>query len=322
MKCPKCGYMSFDSNEICPKCQRSIISEREKMNHLPFMPAPPFLLAGLLARPGDSQVGMQLSEAAIAAGTRETMLSLEESPDLDMELETAPAPDTDLEEAPSLEIDLGEFSPEEAAPGSYAVPSEEETLPIEDLEFEKEESPIEHELVEVSTGSYASPLDEEALSLELEDLLEADKTSEAVEEKEPDEEAMTIEMDALEPLEPEPSREPEPSPEVQEPEELFDSFDRGEAEPVEEEVQPDEEVVPAPPIAPAELSPGEPDELFSPDDLKGYKIGQYNILIQSRPPGNQEQTASSVDSSAKTPPGTKGIWDEISKDLEDLEFDN
>jgi len=305
MKCPKCGYMSFDFNEICPKCQRNIISEREKMNHLPFEPEPPFLLASVLAQTGDSQVGMELSNAAIVAGAQEAALPLEGGPDLDMELETAP----------SLEIDLEEISPEEATPESYTVPPEGETLPIEDLEFEREEPPVEHELVEVSTGTYASPLDEETLSLELEDLLEADKRSEAVEEKEPDEEAMTMEMDAVEPLE------TESSPEVEEPEELFDSFDMGEPEPVEEEVQPDEEVIPEPPVALPEPTPGEPDELFSPDDLKGYKIGQYNILTQSNPAKNQEEMTSSVESSTKTPPGAKGVWDEITKDLEDLEFD-
>ncbi|MBW2095393.1 MAG: hypothetical protein JRI80_10940 [Deltaproteobacteria bacterium] len=311
MKCPKCGYMSFDFNEICPKCQRNIISEREKMNHLPFKPEPPFLLAGLLAQTGDSQVGMELSEAAIVAGTQETMLPLEEPPALDI----------DMEEGSSMEIELEEIPPEEAPPESYAVPPEETPLSIEDLEFEKEESPVEEELVEVSTGTYASPLDEEALSLELEDLLDADKKSESVEENEPDEEAMTIEMDAVEPLETEPSPEPATQPEEEEPEEFFDSFDTEEAEPVEEEMHPDEEVTPEAPIAPSEPTPGEPDELFSPDDLKGYKIGQYNILTQSRSGKNREHTPSSADSGAKTSPGAKGVWDEITKDLEDLEFD-
>ena len=93
MKCPKCGYMSFDFNEICPKCQRNIISEREKMNHLPFKPDPPFLLASLLAHTGDSQVGMELSEAAIVAAAQETMPPPEEPTDLDMELEPAPSMD-------------------------------------------------------------------------------------------------------------------------------------------------------------------------------------------------------------------------------------
>jgi len=312
MKCPKCGYMSFDFNEICPKCQRNIIAERDKMNHLPFKPEPPFLLATLLARTGDSQVGMELSQAAIVAGTQETMPPLEEPPALDI----------DLEETPSMEIEFGQILPEEAVPESYAVPPQEEApLPIEDLEFEREDSPLEEELVEVSMGTFTSPLDEEALSLELEDLLEADKRSEPMEEKEPDEEAMTMEMDAVEPLETVPSPQPAILPDEQGPEELFDSFDIGEVEPAEEEVQPDEEVIPEPPVAPLEPPPGEPDELFSPDDVKEFKIGQFNILTQPSSEKNQGQTVSSGGAGAKTPPGAKGVWDEITKDLEELEFD-
>lgn len=312
MKCPKCGYISFDFNEICPKCQRNIISERDKMNHLPFKPEPPFLLATLLARTGDSQVGMELSQAAIIAGTQETMLPPEEPPSLDI----------DLEEVPSMEIDLGEIPPQEAAPELYAAaPQEESPLPVEDLAFEKEDAPVEEELVEVSTGTYTSPLDEETLSLELEDLLEAEKKSEPLEEKEPDEDAMTIEMDALDSLEPGPTSEPGIPPEQEIPEEFLDSFDTGEIEPLAEEVQPDKNVIPEPPVAPLEPTPGEPDELFSPDDLKGYKIGQFNILTQPGSEKTRDQTASPGGASAKTPPGAKGVWDEITKDLEDLEFD-
>jgi|OpeIllAssembly_1097287.scaffolds.fasta_scaffold517554_2 ssDNA-binding Zn-finger/Zn-ribbon topoisomerase 1 len=35
MKCPKCGYVSFDSNLECPKCRADISMEQSKLN-LPF----------------------------------------------------------------------------------------------------------------------------------------------------------------------------------------------------------------------------------------------------------------------------------------------
>lgn len=48
MKCPKCGYISFDYNHTCPKCNKNISSEREKMNLPSYKPSPPSLLGSLL----------------------------------------------------------------------------------------------------------------------------------------------------------------------------------------------------------------------------------------------------------------------------------
>jgi hypothetical protein len=349
MKCPKCGFMSFDFNEICPKCQRNIISEREKMDHFPFKPEPPFLLGALLARTGHAQADVELSEAAIVAGAQEGMFTLEER------TASVPSP-MGLEESPL----------EESPADTYSLPSDEEApLAIERLEFDQEESGADEEVVEVSTGTdepgemigtESSPLDEDVLSLELEDLFEADKRSQLVERKEAEEEALTLEMNAFEPIESEPSAEPAPPPEMEEPEELFDSFDVGEAEPAAEEPLPEEEVnlesaagetlseeeveleaaveeqlqeeetLPAGKVTaePAdrtdEPSPGEADELFSLDDLKGYKVGQYDILTQPPPAMDGEPAAGSSAAGPKADKA-KGVWEEISKDLQDLDFD-
>ena len=55
MKCPKCSYVSFDYNLICPKCEKDISSEQEKL-HLPsFRPEPPSLLGALTGEGGDSR---------------------------------------------------------------------------------------------------------------------------------------------------------------------------------------------------------------------------------------------------------------------------
>ena len=47
MKCPKCGYISFDYNDSCPKCNKDISAEREKMNLPSYAPNPPSLLTAL-----------------------------------------------------------------------------------------------------------------------------------------------------------------------------------------------------------------------------------------------------------------------------------
>ncbi len=47
MKCPKCGYISFDYHLTCPKCQRDITSEQAKLNIPAIAPTPPYLLGVL-----------------------------------------------------------------------------------------------------------------------------------------------------------------------------------------------------------------------------------------------------------------------------------
>jgi hypothetical protein len=57
MKCPKCAYVSYDYNLTCPKCDKDISSEQEKL-HLPsFRPEPPFLLSALTGEVNESHMG-------------------------------------------------------------------------------------------------------------------------------------------------------------------------------------------------------------------------------------------------------------------------
>lgn len=70
MKCPKCGYVSFDYNESCPKCDEDIRAERTKLNLSDYRSDPPFLLGALTGQinesegeiPMDYSVDMQVPE--------------------------------------------------------------------------------------------------------------------------------------------------------------------------------------------------------------------------------------------------------------------
>ncbi|RLB12335.1 MAG: hypothetical protein DRG63_11820 [Deltaproteobacteria bacterium] len=64
MRCPKCGYISFDYNMACPKCNKDISGEQKKLNLPPFMPDPPALLAALTGEAGDSQLGLHVGGMA------------------------------------------------------------------------------------------------------------------------------------------------------------------------------------------------------------------------------------------------------------------
>ena len=57
MKCPKCGYVSFDYNLSCPKCNKDISSEQAKLHIPAFRPDPPFLLGALTGEANESQIG-------------------------------------------------------------------------------------------------------------------------------------------------------------------------------------------------------------------------------------------------------------------------
>jgi hypothetical protein len=61
MKCPKCHYVSFDYNQVCPKCNKDISVEQERLHIPAFKPNPPSLLGGML---GGAQPGARLSASA------------------------------------------------------------------------------------------------------------------------------------------------------------------------------------------------------------------------------------------------------------------
>jgi len=101
MKCPKCGYISFDYNQRCPKCSRDLVPEQKKRNLAAFKHNPPFLLATLT---GDVDDIDSASEEGIAADGA----AIEEQ-DFEMHLDTE-APSTTGAEVEDISLDLGDLS--------------------------------------------------------------------------------------------------------------------------------------------------------------------------------------------------------------------
>lgn len=58
MRCPKCNYISFDYNPVCPKCHKDLQEVRSRLNLPDFEPAPPSLLGVLLGGVDDSNVNL------------------------------------------------------------------------------------------------------------------------------------------------------------------------------------------------------------------------------------------------------------------------
>jgi hypothetical protein len=62
MKCPKCYYISFDHNQVCPKCNKDIAEEQRKLNLPAFRLAPPALLGALTGEASDSNIGLRVED--------------------------------------------------------------------------------------------------------------------------------------------------------------------------------------------------------------------------------------------------------------------
>jgi hypothetical protein len=102
MKCPKCGFISFDYNLSCPKCNKDISSEQEKLHIPAFRPDPPFLLGALTGEANESHVGPTPSASQISF-EQEADISLDE-PSHEESGEVA------VEDSSELNLDSGELS--------------------------------------------------------------------------------------------------------------------------------------------------------------------------------------------------------------------
>jgi len=103
MKCPKCGYISFDYNLSCPKCNKDISTEQEKLHIPAFRPDPPFLLGSLTGEANESHIGPSHSGPHTAV-EKDADISLDEpaSPDDSGEISVG--------DSSELNLDSGELS--------------------------------------------------------------------------------------------------------------------------------------------------------------------------------------------------------------------
>ncbi|HVO83612.1 MAG TPA: hypothetical protein VMU60_04220 [Syntrophobacteria bacterium] len=129
MRCPKCGYVSFDYLVRCKKCSRDLADARRTLNLIDAKPAVPFLLGSLVGAAVQDSGRERLSGLSL---TQETELELS---NLDMRV-SSPLEDT-LEkgggdgggslkplaapaepEPPSFELSLDDLAMEEAHGGT------------------------------------------------------------------------------------------------------------------------------------------------------------------------------------------------------------
>ncbi len=112
MRCPKCGYISFDYNKFCPKCNKDISEEQTKLNLHSYKHNTPSLLGMLVGAGDESSSGFTLDSATAlqraGAAVEDNSSAVSEDridfSDDDHELEISLSDDTELE-LPEISMD-------------------------------------------------------------------------------------------------------------------------------------------------------------------------------------------------------------------------
>ena len=189
MKCPKCSYISFDHNQICPKCNKDIGEEQRKLNLPGYKPEPLFLLGGLTGAASESQIGLEMEgfkdtselEKEIATGMDDTGVMEKEA------VFGSGAGEFQMEGPSDEEMPAVDLSEIETTSG---LDDEEElTVDLGDLTEETEDMAMEEESPEKSVGTGTVVLDEFKLQ-------EEDKLSSAMEEIS-DEDEISLDLDEI-----------------------------------------------------------------------------------------------------------------------------
>jgi hypothetical protein len=173
MKCPKCNYVSFDYNQVCPKCNKDISAEQQRMNLPAYRPSPLSLLGALTGEPRQSEDSV-----------------FGEGQNLDMDFEISRNGEAEKQGEPSLSSDLLETN---------LLDEEEEIEHLEPLyDFEEEEGEkISPESVEISLED-----SERTLSLsdtgEMEEVISLDSDELSLTEPELEQEALAESVPAKE----------------------------------------------------------------------------------------------------------------------------
>jgi hypothetical protein len=175
MKCPKCNYVSFDYNQVCPKCNKDISAEQQRMNLPAYRPSPLSLLGALTGEPRQSEDSV-----------------FDEEQNLDMDVEISGNQETEKPEEPSLTSDLFKTN---------LLDEEEEIEHLEPLsEFEEEEGEkLSPESVEISLEDSERTLaHSDTGEMEMEELISLDSDELPLTEPELEQEALPEDGPAIE----------------------------------------------------------------------------------------------------------------------------
>jgi len=174
MKCPKCGYISFDYNQRCPKCNKDLGPEQKKRNLVVVKYNPPFFLGSLTGEADNVDLPP-------GAGMVDDFEALEEE-DLDMHLDVEGSAETGTA-VEDVSLDLEDLSGNMAESDEKMVEfdqeqAQDEAFDLGDLSFTEEpfemESsqhdapPDESEMVTTEIDKKKAPASEDLIDIDLE----------------------------------------------------------------------------------------------------------------------------------------------------------
>ena len=140
MKCPKCSYISFDFNQVCPKCSKDIAVEQAKLHIPSFRPEAPALLGALIGEAHDSSTDI---DVGTSTGIDTGELGFEDSGTVDsgeLSFEDSGAMDSgEVGFGDSEDLDMG-FESEGLAEGE---PTEGAVSAFDSAELESSASDVE-----------------------------------------------------------------------------------------------------------------------------------------------------------------------------------
>ncbi len=317
MKCPKCGYISFDYNLSCPKCNKDISSEQEKLHIPAFRPDPPLLLGSLTGEANESQVGA-------AASASQAPLEKEADISLDEEASPLDSGEIDVHDSSELNLDSGELSLDDTSSLSLDT-GEVQAQVAKGLQRPKPEKG-KPDTGEFELGSETNLADLD-LGEEGEEELTLD-TGEKTVEASPEKEATDSELDITLDLEEDKASTPEASADLLTP--VITETSAPELEPLDLE---------------ADAAEGKEEIELNLDDLKINDTGELELGSDSKASGDLEnllemdeikldeiplteappkskREARAADAAAPKKKGAeKSGDDELSLDLDDLELD-
>jgi len=190
MKCPKCGYISFDYNQVCPKCNKNISDEQVRLNLPSSRPDPPSLLGILTGEADESNVGFSINSSEPLESMHEmdiglddsgvidtSEMAIDEEQDIEISLDQEDSGELELSAEEEVAVDLDEISAEDTE--GLITPSEEEEGG-EDISMDLGDISLEEPASEEVLGADEGVSEETEQEISLEDLSADDSATQGM----------------------------------------------------------------------------------------------------------------------------------------------
>ncbi len=141
MKCPKCGFISFDFNDRCPKCNRELKDIRDTLILFPFKPNPiNWLEIEELEPEQEPQIAEEKEEIELEQVSLDSLVEEKEE-----ELSQEEALSEEEEEIEIEPVDLKSLEQEIEKARKESKEKEKEEIELEPIDLENLEIELEEE---------------------------------------------------------------------------------------------------------------------------------------------------------------------------------